>query len=273
MPEVHVLILRSAGTNCNRELAHAFQLAGAHADQVHINALLKNPAQLADYQILGLPGGFSYGDDIASGKILANQLTHHLKAALRQFIDDGKMILGVCNGFQVLVKSGLLPGPIPQLDPADSHPATLTYNTCGKFEDRWVRLRPVSRLCKWIPKDSPAGPPAILRMPIAHGEGRFVTRDPALLAALRANDQIALEYVDGSGSRAAAYPDLPNGSVEAIAGLCDITGRVLGLMPHPERIAEAVNHPLFTRGVGSPDGMLLFTTAIAHIRSGQAVAV
>ena len=270
MSDVRVLILRSAGTNCNRELAHAFQLAGAHATQVHINALLDDPAQLANFQIIGLPGGFSYGDDIASGKILANQLIHHLKAPLRQFIDDGKMILGVCNGFQVLVKSGLLPGPIPQLDPADWHPATLTYNTSGKFEDRWVRIRPVSKLCKWIPETLPAAP---LSMPIAHGEGRFVTRDPALLAALRANDQIAFEYVDESGNRAAAYPDLPNGSIEAIAGICDITGRVLGLMPHPERIAEAVNHPLFPRGAGSPDGILLFNAAITHIRSHQAVVV
>ncbi len=263
-----LLILRTAGTNCDRELAHAFKLAGdVEIDAIHINALLQNPARLADYQILAFPGGFSYGDDIASGKILANQLIHHLKSPLRQFIDDGKLILGVCNGFQILVKSGLLPGPMPQLAPEDWHPATLTHNIQGKFEDRWIKVKSTSALCKWIPKN------ITMDLPIAHGEGRFVTRDAAILEALQANDQIAFQYIDADGNPATTFPALPNGSTHAIAGICDTTGRVLGLMPHPERIAEKINHPLATRNLGTSDGLLLFQTALTYIQNHQSVTV
>jgi phosphoribosylformylglycinamidine synthase len=270
---IRILLLRTAGTNCDRELAHAFTLAGegdATVDAVHIHQLLQNPARLGEYQILGFPGGFSYGDDIASGKILANQLIHHLKGPLAQFVADGKLILGVCNGFQILVKSGLLPGPMPQLAVEDWHPTTLTHNTQGRFEDRWVKVRATSRLCKWL---SPAQAPLTLDLPIAHGEGRFVTRSPEVLQALRDNDQIAFRYVDEAGAAATTYPVLPNGSTDAIAGICDITGRVLGLMPHPERIAEAINHPLATRGLGRADGLVLFQTALRYVRDHQAVAV
>ena len=272
MADVKVLLFRTAGTNCDRELAHAFTQAGAQVDALHINAILKNPALLADYHILGFPGGFSYGDDIASGKIFANQLIHHLAAPLKQFIADGKMVVGICNGFQILVKSGLLPGPMPQLAPEDWHPATLTYNTCGSFVDRWVRIKSVSNICKWIPAGK------TLWIPVAHGEGRFVTRDAAVLEALKANDQLAFQYVDdagGGGNPATEFPANPNGSIASIAGICDVTGRVLGLMPHPERIADAVNHPLYTRdpAAAHADGRIMFETAVAHIRSQQTVAV
>lgn len=264
-----VLLLRTAGTNCDRELAHAFTLAGSTVQSLHINALLANPAQLEPFQILAFPGGFSYGDDIASGKILANQLIHHLKAPLRQFIDDGKLILGVCNGFQVLVKSGLLPGPLPQLDPSDWHPTTLTYNSGGSFIDRWTTCRSYSNLCKWVP------PGKTLALPIAHGEGRFVTRDEKILSALQSNDQIVFRYVDAATSEPTQQsPANPNGSTDAIAGICDITGRVLGLMPHPERIATPLNHPNFTRNPHSKaDGQLIFQTAVEYVRSQQAVTV
>ncbi len=268
---IRILLLRTAGTNCDRELAHAFTLAGqgsASVDAIHINQLLQNPSQLHTYHILAFPGGFSYGDDIASGKILANQLIHHLKAPLAQFIADGKLILGVCNGFQILVKSGLLPGPMPQLAADDWHPTTLTHNTSGKFEDRWIKVRATSTLCKWLPADG-----KILDLPIAHGEGRFVTRDPAILQALRDNDQLAFQYVDDAGHPATTFPALPNGSTDAIAGICDITGRVLGLMPHPERIATPLNHPRVTRGQGKPDGLLLFQTALTYIQNHQTVTV
>lgn len=268
MSDVRVLLLRTAGTNCDRELGHAFIKAGAAVEALHINALLKNPAVLEQFQILGLPGGFSYGDDIASGKILANQLIHHLKRPLQQFVGDGKLVLGVCNGFQVLVKSGLLPGPTSGIDPSDWHPTTLTYNSSGKFEDRWVRVRALSKLCKWIPEGG-----CTLDLPIAHGEGRFVTRSPEVLAALEQNDQVAFQYVDREGNLATTYPELPNGSVNSIAGICDATGRVLGLMPHPERVVDAVNHPLATRGKGNADGLMIFETAIAHVRANQAVTV
>src|SRR6187551_2925936 len=185
MPAPRVLLLRTAGTNCDRELAHAFSLVGAQVDALHINALLKDATQLEQYQVLAFPGGFSYGDDIASGKILANQLIHHLQAPLRTFIDEGKLILGVCNGFQILVKSGLLPGPMPQLAAEDWHPTTLTHNSNGRFQDRWVKVKAISKKSAWLPAK-----PVVLDLPIAHGEGRFVTRDAAVMAALRANDQI-----------------------------------------------------------------------------------
>ncbi len=273
MSEIRVLLLRTAGTNCDRELDHAFAAAGAEVAALHINALLREPGQLGGYQILGFPGGFSYGDDIASGKILANQLIHHLKEPLRQFIADGKLIIGICNGFQVLVKAGLLPGPMPQLATEDWHPTTLTYNLSGKFEDRWTRCRSYSGRCKWLP----AG--RTLALPVAHGEGRFVTRDEAVLRALQANDQIVLRYVDERGEPTQEFPANPNGSADAIAGICDMTGRVLGLMPHPERIAEALNHPQFprrggaTEGEATADGRVFFETALAYVRAQQAVAV
>lgn len=268
MATPRVLLLRTAGTNCDRELAHAFKLVGAEVEAVHVNALLENPSQLEGYQVLGLPGGFSYGDDIASGKILANQLIHHLKAPLRTFVDEGKLILGICNGFQVLVKSGLLPGPMAQLAEGDWHPTTLTYNTSGRFEDRWVKVKCVSKKCAWLP-----GEEKILDLPVAHGEGRFVARTPEILAALEANDQVAFRYVNADGSAATGYPALPNGSQGAIAGITDVTGRVLGLMPHPERIVHAENHPLYSRGGAGADGLLIFETAMGYLKSREAVAV
>jgi phosphoribosylformylglycinamidine synthase len=273
MATPRVLLLRTAGTNCDRELAHAFQLVGARVEALHINALLDNPSQLESFQVLALPGGFSYGDDIASGKILANQLIHHLKTPLRTFVDEGKLILGVCNGFQVLVKSGLLPGPMPQVDAADWHPTTLTYNTSGHFEDRWVKVKALSKHCAWIPN---TGAQVILDLPVAHGEGRFVARTPEILAALQANDQVAFQYVNDDGSPATLYPALPNGSQNAIAGITDTTGRILGLMPHPERIVHPENHPHFTRTTphsASPDGLVIFQSAMNYLVAREPVSV
>lgn len=269
MADVKVLLLRTAGTNCDRELTHAFTLAGAEVTAIHINALLKDPSQLTPYQVLGFPGGFSYGDDIASGKILANQLIHHLRQPLRQFIDDGKLIIGICNGFQILVKSGLLPGPMPQVDAADWHPTTLTYNQSGRFEDRWTMCRSYSSICKWMP------PGKTIALPVAHGEGRFVTRDEKILAALQQNDQVVFRYVDPTTQEPTqTFPANPNGSTDAIAGICDFTGRVLGLMPHPERISDAVNHPLFTRSShAGADGQIIFQTAVEYLRSQQAITI
>ncbi|MGC9259378.1 MAG: phosphoribosylformylglycinamidine synthase I [Phycisphaerae bacterium] len=266
---VRVLLLRTAGTNCDQELALAFKRAGAAVELVHVNRLLAEPGQLAEFQILGIPGGFSYGDDIASGKILANQLRHHLRAPLEQFVRDDKMILGVCNGFQVLVKAGLLPGSMPQLDPDDVFTTTLTYNAQARFEDRWITLQSQSSLCKWIE------PSHRLLLPVAHGEGRFVVRDQAVMRALTTNDQIVFRYVTAAGLPAVDFPDNPNGSVEAIAGICDMTGRILGLMPHPERSSDTLQHPFWTRlnGKGTPDGLQLFENAIKYIHTAMAVEV
>jgi phosphoribosylformylglycinamidine synthase subunit PurQ / glutaminase len=266
---VRVLLLRTAGTNCDRELATAFRRAGAGVDVLHINQLLADPGKLAGFHIFAIPGGFSYGDDIASGKILANQMVHHLREPLRQWIADGKLVIGVCNGFQVLVKAGLLPGPMPQLSPEDLYPATLTHNRHARFEDRWVRLVSNSNVCKWIE------PGKNLYLPIAHGEGRFAVRDAAILKALVQNDQIAFKYVDADGRPAEDFPDNPNGSVEAIAGICDVTGRVLGLMPHPERFSNSLQHPFWSRypTPPEPDGLQLFQNAVRFVQAGMSVTI
>ena len=266
---VKTLLLRAAGTNCDRELALAFEMAGAHVETLHINRLIERPVQLADYQILGLPGGFSYGDDIASGRILANQLVHHLGDALRQWIADGKMILGICNGFQALVKAGLLPGAMPQYDPAEAFTATLTDNANGRFVDRWIQVRSESARCLWM------APGKCLDLPIAHGEGRFMVRDEGVLQALRANDQVAFRYADDAGGVAAGPPANPNGSVDNIAGVCDMTGRVLGMMPHPERFISSYLHPTWTRQASppAPAGLELFKNAVDYIRLNMAVTV
>jgi phosphoribosylformylglycinamidine synthase len=225
-----VLILRTAGTNCDSETAAAFRHFGASTDLVHINKLFDGSVKLADYHILAVPGGFSYGDDIESGRILANELRGHLAGDLRKFIDDKKLIIGICNGFQVLVRAGILPG-----NKGDSHlyfdqTVTLINNDSGKFEDRWCHLK-VEGKGPWL-----EGVGGAVYFPIAHAEGKFIPQDDALLQRLKKNKQIAFRYVKN-----------PNGSVEDIAGITDETGRILGLMPHPERHFFFYNHPQWTR--------------------------
>ena len=244
------LILRTAGTNCDVELAHAFALAGAATESLHLNALIDAPQQLDRFDLLGLPGGFSYGDDISAGRILANRLRHRLMPALRRFVAAGKPVIGICNGFQVLVKAGLL----PDFDPADDQPprqtATLADNTLPRFVDRWVNLRaePASR-CIWTQGLDE------LALPIAHGEGRFVASDETL-DRLEAGGQIALRYTDN-----------PNGSMRDIAGICDASGVVFGLMPHPERYTHPRHHPDFPRAGREPTGLRFFQNAVAHVTS------
>jgi phosphoribosylformylglycinamidine synthase subunit PurQ / glutaminase len=248
------LVLRAAGTNCDGETQFALEQAGFLADRVHVFRLMENPAALKDYQFLVIPGGFSYGDDVAAGKILANQMLHHLADALNEFLADGKLVLGICNGFQVMIKSGLLPWGKVEAGQAN-HDATLAWNDCGKFEDRWVHLRADSQKCVFLP------PGEIIALPIAHGEGKFVPRDEAAHAALREGDQLALRYVDVEGN-SGGYPINPNGSIDDIAGICDPTGRVMGLMPHPERFVDVTHHPRWTRGgVQRADGTLFFEQA------------
>ena len=262
MHEVNVLVLRAAGTNCDRESVHAFELAGAKVRSVHINRLLENPKLLNDFQILTLPGGFSYGDDIAAGKILANQLLHHLADHLRDFVQADKLIIGICNGFQVLVKTGLLPGVLPVKSQAgNGQVVTLTYNDSDKFEDRWAYLEACSKKCVFLQ------PPARIYLPVAHGEGKFVAKNPDVLKALNDNDQVAFRYTTADGSEP-AYPDNPNGSIEHIAGITDPTGKILGLMPHPERHVHRTHHPRWTRlpADRQPDGLAIFTNAVGYFR-------
>lgn len=256
MANPNVLILRAPGTNCDEEAQHAFQLAGANADRVHINRLRENPSLLHHYQILMIPGGFSYGDDVAAGKIFANQLAAFLSDEVRKFRDAEKLILGVCNGFQVLLKAGVL------IPPDDDGPvATLAHNTQG-YQDRWLHLKVTSNKCPFLK--------GIQRMeiPMAHGEGNFVCRKEWILQGLEQTGQLVLKYVHPTGEPAKGFPDNPNGSQADVAGVCDMTGRVLGLMPHPERHILPTQHPRWTReGLKAEgDGMQLFRNAVAFFR-------
>lgn len=258
MEKVRVLVLRAAGINCDLETQYAFQMAGADTERVHINRLIEQKDMLERFHILTIPGGFSYGDDVAAGRILANQLIHHLEDQIRRFIDTGRLVLGICNGFQVLVKAGLLPG----LDGSrrQEH-LTITWNDSGRYEDRWVYLEPKSERCVFIERGRR------LYLPVAHAEGKVVTKDPDTLARLEAGGYIALKYVDKDGNEG-PYPINPNGSIGSIAGLTDQTGRVLGLMPHPERFIHPTHFPRWTRLKGQIecDGMLIFTRAVAYVR-------
>ncbi|MHC4745270.1 MAG: phosphoribosylformylglycinamidine synthase I [Planctomycetota bacterium] len=258
MADVKAIVLRAAGINCDVETEYALELAGAKAERVHINRMIEDEGMLDDYQIIVFPGGFSYGDDVAAGKILANQVMHHLSDVVRKFIDDGKLVLGICNGFQVLVKTGILPGGNGA---GHQNEVTITYNDTGKFEDRWVYLAPQSERCVFIEAGRQ------IYLPIAHAEGKVVTKDEATLKELKSEGRVAFKYVDSSGEEG-DFPVNPNGSVESIAGLTDATGRVLGLMPHPERFVRATHHPRWTRGegAGDPDGMTIFNNAVKYVR-------
>jgi phosphoribosylformylglycinamidine synthase len=277
-----VIVLRTAGTNCNIETSFSFEQSGAEVQEVHLQQLFSGKVKLADYHIIALPGGFSYGDDIASGRIFANELRLRLGEDIRQFIKDKKLIIGICNGFQILVKAGILPGPFdPQrsarLRLAEGSPgslgmnrqeslpiqtATLTNNDSGKFEDRWVRLK-VSGKSVWT-----EGLKDIIYVPVAHGEGKFVPASPEVLKALQANGQVAFRYVRADG-QPGAYPENPNGSTDDIAGITDLTGRILGLMPHPERHFLFTQHPFWTR-LGKKtklgDGARVFENGVAYVK-------
>lgn len=264
--KVKTAVLRAPGINCNHETRLAFELAGATAEEVHVNDLIADPKRLREYQILAFPGGFSFGDDIASGQVLAGKLKHRLAEPLAEFVAAGKLVLGICNGFQVLVKLGLLPstnnGQVAT-DPTDSswiQEAALTHNESGRFEDRWVNLKVASgSRCVFT-----QGLPGVIYLPVRHGEGRFLPRDPALLEQLREGGQIAVRYSDEHGN-SGPYPLNPNGSVDDIAGICDPTGRVFGLMPHPEVFVRPSQHPRWTRGSGGEiDGMAIFKNAVSY---------
>jgi len=288
---VRVLVLRAAGTNCDVETEFAWQAAGATADRVHVRRVIERPQLLDDYQVLTIPGGFSYGDDISAGRVLASQLERHLLGRIRDFIAAGKLVLGICNGFQVLVKVGLLPDGAGN---GARRVCTITYNDPPGFQDRWIRLRANDTPCVFLESGRH------YELPIAHGEGRvvFATREDYEQVVQTA--QTALCYVPPPGDahntngiahgrhgRAtpapghlqnpsvsaadAAAPSVtpynPNGSVGDIAGLCDRSGRVLGLMPHPERFITWTQHPCWTsqppRDPG--DGLAFFERAVSYL--------
>ena len=264
MAQVRVLVLRTAGINCDQESCYAFELTGAHPDRIHVNRLIEKSDLLDDYQILMIPGGFSYGDDIAAGRILANQLTGHLGEQLRRFVECDKLVLGICNGFQVLVKSGLLPAvdmasePVHNTVNGVSRQATITHNDCGRFEDRWVYLQPATDKSVFI------SPHQRIYLPIAHGEGKVCFSENAVLDRVKSSGQVAFRYVDEHGWFG-TYPINPNGSVDHIASLTDPTGRVLGMMPHPERFVHPTHHPHWTRRkIEQPDGLTIFQNAVKY---------
>lgn len=265
--QVRAIVIAGNGTNCEREVAHACRLAGAdQADIVHIAELLAGRIELADYQFLNLAGGFLDGDDLGSAKAGANRLLHapvkqggSLADQLKQFVAAGKLIMGVCNGFQLMVKMGLL----PSLDGSFRQTCTLTHNARGRFEDRW----------NWLKVD-PESPCVFTRgidslyLPVRHGEGQFVTESDEILRQLEENHLTVVKYADDRLHPTMDYPDNPNGSCNAIAGICDPSGRLFGLMPHPEAYVHYTHHPRWTREDLPEEGMglWLYQNAIRFIR-------
>jgi phosphoribosylformylglycinamidine synthase len=252
MATPRILILRAPGANCDLETEFACQRAGGLPERIHVNRLREQPALINRFQFLVVPGGFTYGDDVGSGKILANQLTHFLGDTLRRFRDAEKLILGICNGFQALLKAGLI------LPPDEEGPlATLTNNLSGRLEDRWIHLAATPGNCPFLRGYDR------FTLPVAHGEGNLVCRDSWILDGLLHSGQAVLRYVDAAG-QPGGYPINPNGAQADIAGLCDVSGRVLGLMPHPERHVLPTQHPRWTRLGLAPegDGLRLFRNAV-----------
>ena len=247
----NVLILRAPGTNCDLETSYAFEIAGATTERIHVNRVLENPSLLERFQIMCFPGGFSYGDDVAAGRVLATKVRVSLFDAIHKFRDADKLILGVCNGFQILVKSGILVA-----DDEQGAPVTLTWNKSGVYTDRWTRLVVKSDKCVFLHGVTEA------YLPIAHAEGKFMARDESVLDKLESEGRLALRYV---------HEDNPNGAMRDVAGVCDETGRVFGLMPHPERHIDRTQHPNWTRRRNEPgfsekvgDGLVIFKNAVEY---------
>ncbi|MBO2010008.1 phosphoribosylformylglycinamidine synthase subunit PurQ [Hymenobacter negativus] len=275
---VRALILTGFGINCEEEFAAAYRLAGAEATIVHLNQVLYGQVSIHDFDVLNFPGGFSFGDDLGSGVVLANKLRYRQTSAdgrtllddIKQFIANGKFVLGICNGFQVLVKLGLLPNMGGDVTPE----VTLTHNASGRYEDRWVTLRvnPASRtpFLKGIDK---------LEVPVRHGEGRLVVPDDATRAAIEAAGLNCLSYIDANGDGTSEYPLNPNGADLNCAGLTDPTGQVFGLMPHPEAFLAAYNHPDWARrrrqnpqATEEGEGLQIFKNIVAHIAQKHTTA-
>ena len=260
MSAPRVLVLRTAGTNCDAEAVHAFAAAGGEAGERRLAEVLESPAILREYRILVLPGGFTYGDDVASGAVFAGKVRARLLPEILRAVERGALVLGICNGFQILVRAGVLPGLERAGAPGE---ATLGFNDSARFEDRWVTLEGATDRSPWIRKGD------LVDCPVAHGEGKFVPRDAAVLRRLQEEGRVALRYRMPEGAAPGTWPHNPNGSADDIAGICDATGRVLGLMPHPERNALPWQHPLGTRRpvpARAGGGLALFANAVRWAR-------
>jgi len=254
MTEVKTLILRAPGTNCDVESAFAFEKAGAQVELVHVAELIRQQSPLSGYQIVVIPGGFTYGDDISAGRILANELRLKLRDEIQRFVDDGRLILGICNGFQVLVKAGLL----PKWTGENSQLLTIAGNDSGKFECRWVYLRAnTTSPCIFTRRIG------LMYLPVAHAEGKVV-----ISAGMPEEVGVALHYADETGNIQAGYPYNPNGSMNNIAGICDATGHVFALMPHPERFIRWTQHPRWTTEARRDhgDGFRIFLNAVEYAK-------
>jgi phosphoribosylformylglycinamidine synthase len=245
---MRTLILTGYGINADRELAEAFRLAGGNPERVHAADLLEAPARLAAFDVLAFPGGFSFGDHLGSGKVMAGLVKSRLKTEIEAFVRDGKLVLGICNGFQILVKMGIL----PNFGGDFTQEVSLIHNDSGLFTDRWVPVRyNAANPSPWIKGLAPT------RYPIRHGEGRFITASPRVAQKI-ADGNLAALFYDGEN---------PNGSEADIAGITDTTGRVLGMMPHPEACLFPENNPRWTRGeaaAAESSGRGLFENAAAY---------
>jgi len=254
-----VLVLKTDGTNCDSETAFAFNLAGGETKIVHVNDLRSKKESLKNYNILAMPGGFSYGDDVVSGKILAIELASFFSEELKKFIErKNTLIIGICNGFQVLVRTGLLPfGKLGKMS------VTLTNNDSGHFECRWINLKiQQNNNCVFLKNLEGEN----VNYQVAHGEGKFLT-DQQTLEKIEKQNLVAFRYVDSNGNPTQKYPDNPNGALNAIAGICDPTGRILGLMPHPERFVRIEQHPNWRRTPNlKPQGLPIFENMIKYVK-------
>ena len=272
---VHVAVLFGFGINCDRETAAVFDMVGGKSERLHVNNLVQGNRSLEEFDILAVPGGFSFGDHLGSGRLLGNRLRFALRDQLQKFVSSGKPIIGICNGFQALVKTGLLPGPEnASLEPDLIQRASLTLNNTGRYEDRWVTLEFDSQSpCIWT-KDIQR-----IECPVRHGEGRFVMPTDAELDRLSANHQLTVRYADPStepGTNPSddllPFPLSPNGSMRNSAGVCDPTGLVFGLMPHPEAFYTMWLHPEHTSMKLNEDewegsGLQIFRNAVEYVRS------
>jgi len=253
------LILHAYGSNRDLDAAHAFELAGAQAEIVPLNELRSAALPWSDYQMLCLPGGFAYADALGAGKLFALDLNVYFADQVAAFVDAGKPVIGMCNGFQALVKSGILPDG--RRDTA-APTTTLTFNAAGHFECRWITLAPKSQTCVWT-----RGLADAIYCPVAHGEGNYTVIDDSLVDDLHTHDQVALVYANADGSAAnGAYPQNPNGSIADIAGVCNPKGNVLGLMPHPENHILPYQHPRWTRGESGQLGLTLFQNGVEYAK-------
>ena len=257
--KVNVCILQSDGVNCDYELFYAFEKFGGTPEFIHVNELREKTKSLKDFDILALPGGFSYGDDIVSGKILAIELINFLKNEIENFRKKGGIIIGICNGFQVLVRTGLLPfGNLGKME------ATLLNNEGGHFECRWIDIKTEKSKCVFLRDNYNIG-----HFAINHGEGKFFA-SPEVIKKIEDENLVVFRYADKNGNNAKEYPENPNGALNAIAGITDPTGTILGLMPHPEKFIDNTQYPNWRReNISKPHGSYIFESMIKFVKGEQ----